>query len=107
MLIERHTSKQKQLLLILAVVLMNAAVGYLVYRNFAPKRRSPSARTGLIVTTPLQVSENIAAIETLAVDFDRSLLDSEEFRMLEKYGSWPLEEAVTGRANPFLPAFGP
>jgi hypothetical protein len=107
MLIERQSSQQKRMVLIALIVVINAMVGYLAYRNFAPRRRPATTSAGVVTITPPQVSENIATIETLAQEFDRALLDREEFKMLEKYGSWPVGEATTGRANPFLPTFGP
>lgn len=108
MLIRRQTSKQKQKILIVIVILMNVMAGYLVYHNFFSKARpSASGEPALVELTLPQIDESVAVIETITQAFDRSLLDREEFRALQKYGSGVVEGAVTGRVNPFLPAFGP
>ena len=107
MLVARQASKQKQMVLLALIVIVNGFVGYLVYYHFGPKRRAIPSDVLPVSETSLEVSGNIAAIETLTQDFDRALLDSGAFRMLEKYGAWPVEGAATGRTNPFLPAFGP
>ncbi len=91
-----------------AIVLVNSVVGYLLYQNFFRTKSAPRVQEAPIVSaTPSKVSAAIAAVETLGGDIDRSVIESEEYRSLQKYGAWPLDEARTGKVNPFIPAFGP
>lgn len=95
------------MVLIALILVVNGVVGYMVFTNFAPKRRAPADDSPSLTAAPPKVGESIALIETLTESFDRAVLDSEEFLGLQKYGVWPVEGAATGRTNPFLPAFGP
>ncbi|MEW6610156.1 MAG: hypothetical protein AB1352_00790 [Patescibacteria group bacterium] len=108
MLIERQVSRKKQTIMLIAIVLTNSVGGYLLYKNFFYTKSAPRAEEAPVVSViSPKVSEALAAIETLAEGIDRSIIESEEFRSLQKYGTWPLGEARTGRVNPFIPTFGP
>ncbi|OGL87719.1 hypothetical protein A3I42_03355 [Candidatus Uhrbacteria bacterium RIFCSPLOWO2_02_FULL_49_11] len=108
MLVERQASRRKHITMLAAIVFVNSVVGYLLYQNFFHTKSAPRVQEAPIVSaTPSKVSAAIAAVETLAGSLDRSVIESEEYRSLQKYGTWPLEEARTGKVNPFIPAFGP
>ncbi len=107
MLVEKKMSKAKQLVMVGLIVVTNMVVGFVLYKNFAPRKR-PS-----IAVAPSEVRgqgvENLSLLETMPEDFEQSssVLMHPDFRRLKKYGSWPVSVPHTGRPNPFLPLSQP
>ena len=90
----KKSSKTKQILLGLVLVVILILIGYIVYSYFFSSTKTP-ADLGLEFMVGEEISE---------VPFDSQMLDLKEFSELKSYGGEiDVDKVKKGRKDPFIP----
>jgi len=105
MLVERQTSKVKQTVMIVLILVTNIVVGIMLYQNFFPKKRTRQTVPVVEFMSP-QLTGQLSNIGAPAEHFDVSITASADFASLKKYGNWPVQFGTLGKPDPFIPVFG-
>jgi hypothetical protein len=87
-----RANNTKKIIQLIFAMLMLAASGFVIYKNFTSDRKSFD-----LLDNPTANQQNVNSFQKAV-----QVLDDIRFKNLIKFGNWPVVSGEKGRANPFI-----